>query len=146
VQGPAGRSVQAVAKIGLADRQADEPVALVDRHRVAEEAMPRRETPGRHRRGARSRRRREDAPVVGKTRRAPTQFAEERRIARRDQIRPEAVANDDDGAFHLGPPLSAAGSSVRMRSRNSCGNGVFWSAAPHNAAKIHFLQINSGSH
>src|SRR5258705_210216 len=70
VQGAAGGAVQPVAEIGLADREADEPFALVERHRIAEEAMARRQAPGGDRGGTRPRRRREDAPMIGEPRRA----------------------------------------------------------------------------
>src|SRR5439155_15776015 len=69
--------------------------------------------------------RRKNASVVGKMRRTPPEFAEERRITRRDQIGPEAVADDDDGAFHAETFPSAFGPRARMRSRSSGGNGVF---------------------
>ena len=105
MQGAAGRAMQPVAEIRLADRKTDEPVALVDRHRVAEQAVARRKTPGGDRSGARAGGRREDAPVVGKPRRSLPEFAEERRVTRRDKVRPQAVADDDDGAIHGGAPF-----------------------------------------
>src|SRR5439155_25687935 len=100
-------------------------VTLVDRHRVPEQAVARGHAAGGDRCGARSRRRREDASVVGKPRRMLPEFAQKRGIAWRDQIGPEAVADDDDGAFHAGPPLWARVSRARMRWRRSGGNGVF---------------------
>ena len=63
MQGAAGRAAHAVAEIGRPRRAADEPLALVERHRVAEEAVPCRPAAGRDRGGAGARRRGEDAAM-----------------------------------------------------------------------------------
>ena len=55
MQGAAGRAAHPVGEIGVPGRAADQSFALVERHRVAEEAMPRRQTAGRDRGGARPR-------------------------------------------------------------------------------------------
>jgi len=69
MQGPAGRAVQPISEIRLADRQADEPVALVERHRVAEKAVAGRQAPGGDRGRTRPGGRGEHAGMAGEPRR-----------------------------------------------------------------------------
>ena len=97
MQRAAGRAAQPVGKIGVAGRAADEALALVERHRIAEEAVPRRHAAGGDRGGARPRRRREDAAMRGKIGRALRQLDEKRRRLGIDQVPAQAVADDDDG-------------------------------------------------
>src|ERR1700751_2049586 len=109
--------MQAISEVRLADRETDESVALVDRHRVAEEAMARRETSSGDRRRACPCGRRKHTGVIRKSGRALPELGQERRISRRDQIGPQAVAYDNDDAVHSDNPPSIAGSRARMRSR-----------------------------
>ena len=125
MQGAAGRAMQAVAEIRLADRQADEPVALVDRHRVAEQAVARRKHPVAI-----------DAALVrvvdGKTlawlanraERCPSSL---RNGASRGVIRSALRLSQMTmtARFMAGLLDRAPGSRARMRSRSSGGNGVF---------------------
>ena len=99
MQRAAGRAVEPVAEIGRARRTADEAVALVERHRVAEQPVPRRQATGRNRGGAGSGGRGKNAAMRPEERGALAQFAEERRILRGYQVTPQAVADDDDDAW-----------------------------------------------
>src|SRR5271154_4817696 len=86
----------------MAGRAADEALALVERRLVAGEAVARRTAAGRNRGGARPRRRREDAAMGGKGRRALRQFDEKRRHLGTDQVPAQRVADHDDSPVALG--------------------------------------------
>src|SRR5215203_3937050 len=70
--------------------------SLVERHRVAEQPVPRRQAAGCDRGGAGPRRRREDAAMGRETGGALAELDKERRVVRADQVGPQAVADDDD--------------------------------------------------
>ena len=74
VQGAAGRAAHPVREIGMPGRAADEPVAFVERHRIAEQPVPRRQAAGRDRGGAGPRRRGKDAAMRGEPGAALAQF------------------------------------------------------------------------
>ena len=99
VQRAAGRAAHPVREIGMPGRAAHQPVALVERHRVAEEAVPRRQAAGRDRGGAGPRRRGKDAAMRGEPGAALAEFEQKRRVVGSDQIGAQTVADDDDGAF-----------------------------------------------
>ena len=107
VQCAAGGAAHAVGEIGMAGGAADEAVALVERHRVAEQPVPRRQAAGGDRGGAGPGGRRKDAAMRRETGAALRQFDEERRVVGADQVVPQAVADHDDDArcrrFGLGP-------------------------------------------
>src|SRR5439155_9024260 len=103
-------------------RMADEAVALVERHRVAEEAVAGRPAAGRDRGGAGPGGRRKDAAMSREGSGTLPQFGEKRRRVRVDQVGAQAVADDDDGprnstgcSGHGPTPFSAKSKISKLR-------------------------------
>src|SRR5439155_17941559 len=123
-QGPAGGTPHPVAEIRRPGRMADQTLALVERHRVAEEAMARRPAAGRDRGGAGPGGRRKDAAMRREGGGTLPQFGEKRRRLGIDQIGAQAVADDDDGprnstrlSGHGPTPFSAKSKISKLRNR-----------------------------